>query len=162
MLRIDNHRWQYYRAHRRYNPERAAPNVVGQVVLQGRAAQPGVVLSIANGPYLATDMSGRFGFLADGQVTVRISHPGFLDTVATVRASTGGAGTQLDTREIVLTAGDVNGDNRIDILDLSYVGYRFAGADARADLNDDGIVDILDLSMVGTNFGRIGPELWQQ
>ena len=53
-------------------------------------------------------------------------------------------------------------DNRIDILDLSYVGYRFAGSDARADLNDDGIVDILDLSMVGTNFGRIGPELWQR
>jgi hypothetical protein len=165
VLRSDNHRWQYHRAHRRYSTERAAPNVVGKVVLQGRAAGAGAVLSIANGPYLASDLSGYFSLLAYEQVTMRISYPGYLDRVAVVKVDAdcaGCAGTQIDMREVVLTAGDVNGDNRIDILDLSYVGYRFSGSDARADLNGDGVVDILDLSMLGSNFGRLGPEPWQR
>jgi YVTN family beta-propeller protein len=159
VLRNDNHRWQYYRAHRRYSTAPAEPNVTGTVVLQGRTDHRGTVVSIANGPYLATDITGRFGFRAEGLVTLRVGHPGYLDAMATVKASTDG---RLDMPEIVLSGGDINGDNQIDILDLSYVGYRFAGDDLLADLNRDGVVDILDLSLVGANFGQAGPAIWQR
>jgi hypothetical protein len=54
----------------------------------------------------------------------------------------------------------VNGDNRVDVRDLSYVAWRFGGADAQADINDDGVVDILDLTMTAGNFGQVGPTTW--
>ena len=59
----------------------------------------------------------------------------------------------------VVQAKDIS---RIDILDLSYVGYHFGSDEPAADLNGDGRVDILDLSMVGANFGQTGPILWER
>ncbi len=158
VLRTDNHRWQYYRAHRRYERE-LAPNVTGHVQLQGRTDAGGVVLLGENGMRIATDEQGRFGFHYEGRVTVRIHRAGYLDVVATLKAA---PDAHLDLGEITLTGGDVNGDNRIDILDISYVGYHFGSADAGADINGDGKVDILDLSLVGANFGQAGPISWQR
>jgi hypothetical protein len=61
---------------------------------------------------------------------------------------------------VTLLGGDVNGDNLIDIRDLSYVAYHLGGPDAQADINGDGKVDILDLTMIAGNFGIKGPTLW--
>ena len=55
--------------------------------------------------------------------------------------------------------GDVNGDCKVDIIDLSIVGGTFgkttgqAGYSPNADLNNDGKIDIIDLSTVGGAFG---------
>jgi len=56
--------------------------------------------------------------------------------------------------------GDINGDSRVDILDLATVGLAFGSkpGDGRwnpnADVTGDGRVDIFDLATVGLNYGR--------
>jgi hypothetical protein len=157
VLRTDNGRWQWYRAHRRYE-EQLAPNVTGRVRLQGRAEGRGAVLTSPAGPHTASGENGAFGLHYEGQLELTIRHPGYLDVVAVVKAGA----AALDMGEIVLLGGDMNGDNRVDILDVSYIGSRFGTADARADVNGDGTVDILDLSVVGANFGRTGPIRWER
>ncbi len=55
--------------------------------------------------------------------------------------------------------GDVNGDCRVDIVDLATVGANFgkslstAGFNPNADLNNDGVINIVDLVVVGGSFG---------
>ena len=58
---------------------------------------------------------------------------------------------------ITLLAGDMNGDNVVDILDLANLAQRYQSTDPTADLNADGIVDILDLALVAGNYQRQGP-----
>lgn len=50
--------------------------------------------------------------------------------------------------------GDLNGDNEIDIFDLSVLLSAWEETDQNSDLNDDGIVDILDLSILLSNWGE--------
>lgn len=151
--------WQYYRAHRRYEDNLITPNVTGRISLPGRADRRGVILSSLAGPHTTTDENGRFGLYYEGQMELHIRYPGCLEAVVTVKA---GSGASLDLGEMALVGGDLNGDNRIDILDLSYIGYRFATADAGADLNGDGVVNILDLTLVGGHFGQTGPVRWNR
>jgi len=55
--------------------------------------------------------------------------------------------------------GDVNGDGKVDIIDLSTVGSVFgttrgsANWNVAADLNNDGVIDITDLATVASHFG---------
>ena len=58
---------------------------------------------------------------------------------------------------LVLTNGDVNGDNVVDDADLLEVQFNFGNSTtAPADLNGDGIVDDADLLIVLFNFGAQG------
>lgn len=50
--------------------------------------------------------------------------------------------------------GDLNGDNRINIFDLSILLVRWKSSSAVADLNGDGKVNILDLSILLYRWGR--------
>lgn len=56
---------------------------------------------------------------------------------------------------------DVNGDGKIDIMDIAIVAKAFGSDptlpnwDPRADLNGDGKVDIMDIAMVAIHFGEI-------
>lgn len=159
VLRLDNHRFQYYRAHRRYTLPEVQANVVGQVRLQGRTDHRDVTLVSPEGPYTASDERGSFGLSYDGAATLQIRHPGYLDVIAPIKAATDAL---LDMGEITLVAGDVNGDNQINILDLSFIGAQFGTGDAQADLNGDGVVDILDLTLVAANFNKSGPISWQR
>ena len=54
-------------------------------------------------------------------------------------------------------AGDANGDNQVDILDLVLVagGFGLEGENLPQDVNQDGWIDILDLVMIAANFGQI-------
>lgn len=56
-----------------------------------------------------------------------------------------------------LLAGDLNGDNKINILDLAQASSLYQQADAVADFNGSGTVDILDLSLIARNYGLVGP-----
>jgi hypothetical protein len=49
--------------------------------------------------------------------------------------------------------GDLNGDNSVNILDLSILLARWNTTDAAADLNDDNVVGIVDLSMFLSRWG---------
>jgi subtilisin family serine protease len=60
-------------------------------------------------------------------------------------------------RTTTLPAGDVTGDNSIDIFDLALIGSRFGRSDPETDLNVDGTVDILDLVLTAANYKRRGP-----
>jgi hypothetical protein len=159
VLRNDTMRWQYYRAHRRYDAEGIEPNVTGQLRLQGRSQHGGVILLGEAGMRTASMENGRFELSYAGQTTLRIHHPGYLDVQATIKAD---SDLHLDLGEIELLGGDVNGDQRIDILDIAYIGYHFSSADAQADLNGDGAVDIFDIALAGANFGQTGPVSWSR
>jgi YVTN family beta-propeller protein len=159
VLRLDNHRWQYYRAHRRYVLSEAEPSIVGRVSLQGRTDHRGVMLANPDGPWTASDESGSFDISYEGQVTLQIRYPGYLDVIAPIKAN---LDTLLDMGEITLIGGDMNDDNEINILDLALVGAQFGSDTSGADLNGDGTVDILDLTLVGANFGKSGPVSWQR
>lgn len=54
----------------------------------------------------------------------------------------------------VARPGDVNGDGRVNIFDISFVGRRYGTNDLTADLNHDGTVDLLDITIVATNYSQ--------
>ena len=54
---------------------------------------------------------------------------------------------------IVESSLDINGDNQINLLDLTLVAQNFGQTNSQADINNDGTVDILDLLAVAQNLG---------
>ena len=84
-------------------------------------------------------------------------------TTPTIAANYGGDAGHLTssgtTTVTVFLEGDVNGDCKVDIVDLANVGAAFGSTPASpnwnqaADLNHDGKVDIVDLVIVASNFG---------
>lgn len=51
-------------------------------------------------------------------------------------------------------SGDINGDGKVDILDLSTLLSNYKTTNATSDLNGDGIVNIYDLSLLLANYGK--------
>ncbi len=49
---------------------------------------------------------------------------------------------------------DINGDGVVNILDLTFVAYRFGESDSDADVNGDGTVNILDLVLIAQNLSN--------
>jgi len=146
---------------------RLPARVRGRVMLQGRAeggsAQVTSSLAAARVDTVNADPDGRFALTpshGEGFYTLVASAPGYLSAAGhrPVKLTVGSA---IDLGEVTLYGGDANGDNRIDIRDLSYVAWHLNTDDARADINGDGQVDILDLSLIAGNFGRVGPTVWQ-
>jgi hypothetical protein len=58
---------------------------------------------------------------------------------------------------LTLPGGDVTGDNKIDIFDISFIAARFGSTNPAADITGDGQVDIFDLVITAANYGRRGP-----
>jgi len=93
--------------------------------------------------------------LIPGVYTVRLSKPGYLtmDYSFNVQHNT--------EEEIFMTAGDLNDDGRIDILDIADICTKFStkeGADGWCevmDFNNDKWIDIVDISIVARNYGKI-------
>jgi hypothetical protein len=145
-----------------------APGIIeGIVKLQGRENHQGVDISTSLAAAHAdrgdTDQDGRFAIptsQGEGFYALQASMPGYLSAESD-RPVKVTVGKVVDMGAITLIGGDVNNDNRIDILDLSYVAYRFNEVDANADANGDGVVDILDLSLTAGNFGKSGPIIWE-
>ena len=55
---------------------------------------------------------------------------------------------------IVQSSLDVNGDDKIDLLDLTLVAQNFGQTNSQTDINNDGTVDIIDLITVAQNLGE--------
>lgn len=145
---------------------RVPGTIEGQVWLQGRTDCSGVTISGAlSATYVdrgETGADGRFAVqtsYGEGFYTLSADAPGYLSaTSAPVKMT---VGSVIDVGEVLLYGGDVNGDNQVDIRDITYVAWHFSDSDPLADLNRDGKVDILDLSLTAANYGRKGPTPWE-
>lgn len=135
-----------------------ATNVSGTVNLQGRTDYSGVVVTSDTGAQTQTDAAGAFSI--EGNDIVKVGFPGYLGAQASIQArlqAQTDTGSLANLGAITLLAGDVNGDNTINILDLAYIATHYQGTDAQADLNKDGLVNILDLAMAAGNYAQQGP-----
>jgi hypothetical protein len=142
--------------------------IEGVVERQGsRTDDAGVkIVALAEGGVLTTTTtitSGNFSLEVPlgGTYAVRASYPGYLharkDSVEVL-------GATVDIGATELVAGDVNGDNCINILDIVSIVGKFGQSGLSAsdpqDINDDGTINIFDLTMAAGNFGRCGPTAW--
>jgi hypothetical protein len=106
-----------------------------------------------------TNLDGTFQFdsLAEGDYVLQISREGYIPLIKTfsVVAERG------SSLQVILRAGDTNGDRYIDLADAALIGANFymtvPPSPTLADLNRDGEVNISDLALVGGNFGLVGP-----
>jgi hypothetical protein len=130
--------------------------ITGQVDLQGSSNHSGA--TVTNGhTQVQTGADGRFQIevLPDQPYSLWISAPGYLSAQTEGAASVGSMA--IEAGPLKLLGGDVTGDDRINIFDLSYLGSRYGGSDPTADINRDGGVNIFDLTLTASNYGQFGP-----
>ena len=136
--------------------------VAGHVRLQSRVSFGGVTIRVADRS-VTTQADGSFALLdvPPGRHAVTASMQGFLSGLRAQVEVTAGGHAQLG--QISLLAGDVNGDDEIDLIDLVLLGREFGKSppsDPRVDLTADGKVNIFDLVLLGGNYGLEGPIAW--
>jgi len=73
--------------------------------------------------------------------------------VATDAANNSSAAATLSASTVTAKQGDLNGDNAVDITDLSILLSNYNTSNAVADINKDGTVNVFDLSILLTNYG---------
>lgn len=142
----------------------ASASLVGQAQAGGRTNHSGLTISLS-GPTAksgVTNSSGDFKLtdLAPGSYTVQAKRQGWLCAERYVTLSVGQTLTLPTAR---LLAGDINGDDDINIFDLVRVAYAYDGpasADPISDLNGNGEIEIGDLVLVATNYGQDCPQPW--
>jgi len=129
----------------------------GEIGLQGRTSYEGTQISVQ--PFArtramtaaVTAADGTFGLTTTQPCTVTARHTGFLSAQWVIDEP---GATRHVLPSFTLLNGDINPDDKIDILDIAYIGARFGGQDALADLNEDSTVNILDLVLAASNFGQ--------
>ncbi len=135
----------------------AASTVSGSVALQGRSSHANVVVTSDTGQQAQTDAEGFFTI--QGSSTLQVAVPGYLSAQANLadylQAQAGAEVASLGA--ITLLAGDTNGDNAVNILDLAYIAMQYQSGDSLADLNTDGVVNIVDLALAAGNYSQQGP-----
>lgn len=133
-------------------------SATGSVTLEGRTDFGNVIVTNSSGEQTLTEADGSFMLSADQTIT--FEHSGYLSAQvdlrdhAAITQLAGGDTVSLGT--IGLRVGDINGDNNINILDLTYIAGKYSTSDPQADLNADGVVNILDLILAAGNFQRQG------
>jgi hypothetical protein len=136
----------------------SASQVSGQIALQGRQNHGGITV-VGRSGQTQTDPAGKFSLAGSDSLT--FSFPGYLSGQAGPGISQSSAGSA-SLGQLILLAGDVNGDDIINILDLAYLASKYQTNDSLADLNGDGRVNILDLALAAQNYDRKGPlKVWQ-
>ncbi|TMP28104.1 hypothetical protein CWB99_01345 [Pseudoalteromonas rubra] len=124
------------------------------------------VTLLINGQPVTINPDGSFSVRVGlGNVTMALSAPGYLTAEKQVNLAAGQA--DIDFGQINLVGGDSNGDNQIDIADLTLLlgAYRSIegqqnGYVMAADFNRDGAINLRDLTLLGANFGKQGPQSW--
>ncbi len=161
--------------------------VTGTVLRQGAPANPNpgggtpacseVRLTSGGGTFgpVLTDNLGNFSMTnpSTGVQTLQAVYPGYLASAKSITISSGGPPSS-NVGTTTLRGGDVNGDNRINILDIGTIISKFGNTgvpvrsdppdcsdpDEPADINDDGVVNISDLAIAAANWGLTGPTVW--
>jgi hypothetical protein len=144
-------------------------NLDGTVDLQGRSDHSGAeVCAWQSGVEVectTTDAAGSYAFsLSDGTCDVTVEMALYLD--AEKSGVTVVSGETNTLCQVMLLCGDANDDDIINILDLSFMGFRFGLCegdldwDPRADCNNDGCGNILDITGAGVNFNKTSPVPW--
>jgi subtilisin family serine protease len=150
-----------YAAVQRLTGAASTTSTQGTVLLQSRSAHNGTSINAtqepcgqppSGNPIAATDAQGHF------QISIGIGQApqclwairqGYL--TAQRAAPTGSIGT------VTLLAGDVNGDDTINIFDMAAIAGRYGSADPIADFNGDGVVNVFDLALTAANYEKSGP-----
>ena len=134
-------------------------DIVGYAHMQGRTDHSGIDVEVS-GPIVADVVTAADGLyelvnVRAGRYEFLFEHDMYLAT--RLRNCDTGSGTEFRPPTVTLVAGDLNRDQRIDILDLTRCAGAFGTADPDADINDDGVVNLFDLVLIGANFGQVGP-----
>jgi YD repeat-containing protein len=140
------------------------PDPSWQVLLQVSFLLPGTT-TVAFTAAPTTDASGNFSVsnVPPAAYDVQIKFAQALSKVSRTVVLSAGDNPSVDFE--VLSVGDLNNDDGVDILDFSILRTTFGrctgdtGYDGRADLNGDGCVDIADFSLMRVSFGKFGPEI---
>jgi hypothetical protein len=130
--------------------------VQGHVALQGSDDSSRAVVAVG-AQQVATSPDGQFEIeiAPANSDPLTIVAPGYLSAQTAGEVFVGS--TVIDLGNITLLGGEVTGDNRVDIFDLTFIGSRYNGTDSLADVNGDGAVDIFDLTLTASNYGQRGP-----
>jgi chitodextrinase len=102
-----------------------------------RVARNGSTVANLSGSTLTYNDTGLSAGTSYSYTVVALDAAGNVSSAASVSASTKSA-----------TPGDVNGDNLVNITDLSILIANWNGADSASDVNTDGVVNIFDLSIL--------------
>ncbi len=138
------------------------PNcLTGTVALEGRSAHGGVTVTNAEGDRTTTLPDGAFSIPASNSLS--LEHPGFVPAQVDLTQILAAVGEQQITlQRVTLPAGDINGDNTVNILDMAYLARHYGTSNPLADLNGDGTVNILDLALCAKNYWQQGPVISSQ
>jgi len=146
--------------------------LVGTATLQGRTDHTGdlsirfyatnnVTPTYTFTPTMSANGTFTITSAASGTYTVAVKHAQSLQVVQVVTL-TASATTSHNFGELKMS--DANGDNVVNILDLSLLSGAYgtvtgdAAYNPAADFNGDGFVNILDLSLLSGNYGKVGEE----
>lgn len=122
--------------------------------LQGRTDHSGVMVTSATGEQTQSYPNGLFVIASTGDL--KLTAPGYLSAQMAASAGLAAEEPDIDACQVNLLAGDLNGDNTVNILDLSRLAGAYQSTDPTADLNASGLVDILDLTLAAGNYQRQG------
>jgi YVTN family beta-propeller protein len=143
----------------------AGVEVIGQIELEGRSAGnwDGAEGSVVSTVYSATTTGdGMFHIFGadEGTFDIQADAAGYLRAICPDVPLV--APTTTLSNPAQLLAGDIDGNDVVDIADATAIGVDFGstGPGLVTDLNDDGEVDIFDLILLAANFGRTGPLDW--
>jgi hypothetical protein len=122
------------------------------ITLSGTEQIPVALTTNADGSFSLSTPAGNYTSLS-------AQAPGFLSAQrSNISLSSGGS---LTLPTIVLLAGDINNDNKIDKTDVLTIGINYnKSAPIAGDLNNDGVINVLDLQLLAPNYGKTGPGTW--
>ncbi len=135
--------------------------VTGIVALEAGTSESGVAVWLYNGvdtySAVSRDTAGSFTLtgIANGSYRIRFTEAHHLALRAASVIVIAGADTYLGTVG-ELRAGDVNGDNRVNLFDAALIRVTVGSAYEPADVDRNGVVNAADLGWVRLNFGRVG------
>lgn len=136
--------------------------IISRVTLQGRQSHGAIRIYVDFAPIPAgfTAADGSLVLdLAPGLHTIIARQEGYL----TARLDTVTSDSYLNVPPIELRGGDTNGDDKVNLSDLTRVGAGYHTSPPSppgADINSDGVVDLYDLVILGSNYNRTGPLAW--
>jgi DNA-binding beta-propeller fold protein YncE len=142
----------------------AGVDVIGQIELEGRAEDNwgGAEGSVVGTEHKATTGDDGMFYIPgaeEGTFDIKADAAGYLPAICHDAPLVAPITLLLDNPAHLL-AGDVNGDDVVNVEDATAIGADFgkSGAGLVTDLNDDGLVDIFDLILMAANFGETTQE----